>query len=148
MIADINNLMVKVLLTCVIGHDVSDIQIDYWQNGVQTKKDLGYTLRQSFADLTERMAAPHVCLIPWFADVYLTRHERDLARNCLAIRNFVNQIIQDRKAKPVVDDNSLLSILLLNPLFANNNELMIDELLTIFFAGSQTSANVTENLII
>jgi cytochrome P450 len=48
----------------------------------------------------------------------------------------------------MVDDNSLLSILLLNPLFADNNELMIDELLTIFFAGSQTSANVTENLII
>ena len=47
----------------------------------------------------------------------------------------------------MAEDNSLLSILLLNPLFAENNELMIDELLTIFFAGSQTSANVTANLI-
>jgi hypothetical protein len=97
-IADINNLMVKVLLACVIGYDVSNLQIDYWQDGVQTKKDLGFTLRHTLAGLLNRMAAPHVILILWFEDVYLTRHERDLAKNCLAIRNFVNQIIQDRKA--------------------------------------------------
>jgi cytochrome P450 len=32
-------------------------------------------------------------------------------------------------------------------LFTDDIEVAIDELLTIFFAGSQTSANVTQNLM-
>ena len=38
--------------------------------------------------------------------------------------------------------------MLIDPLFSENNEVMIDELLTIFFAGSQTTANTTQNLIL
>ena len=35
-----------------------------------------------------------------------------------------------------------------DPMFSENDEVMIDELLTIFFAGSQTTANATQNLIL
>jgi cytochrome P450 len=35
-----------------------------------------------------------------------------------------------------------------DPMFMDNDELIIDELLTIFFAGSQTTANATQNLIL
>lgn len=136
MVSDINNLMVRLLLACVVGKDVSENMIEYWVNGVPTKKDLGYALRKTFVEMIERLASPHVSLFPWLADVYLTQHERDLARNCQSIRNLVNSIIQQRKPTQNGDDNDLLSILLLNPLFADNDELMIDELLTIFFAGS------------
>lgn len=38
--------------------------------------------------------------------------------------------------------------MLQDPLFCDNNEVMIDELLTIFFAGSQTTAKVLQNLIL
>ncbi len=33
-------------------------------------------------------------------------------------------------------------------MFMDNDELIVDELLTIFFAGSQTTANATQNLIL
>jgi len=33
-------------------------------------------------------------------------------------------------------------------MFQDDDELIIDELLTIFFAGSQTTANATQNLIL
>ena len=38
-------------------------------------------------------------------------------------------------------------MLLSNDLFCKDNDSVVDELLTIFFAGSQTSANVTQNLL-
>ncbi len=64
MVNDINNLMVRLLLACVVGSDVSEVKIDYWVNGIITKKDLGYALRKSFAEMIERLAAPHVSLFP------------------------------------------------------------------------------------
>ena len=38
--------------------------------------------------------------------------------------------------------------MLSEPLFMNDIEKTIDEILTIFFAGSQTSSNVSQNLIL
>ncbi len=40
-----------------------------------------------------------------------------------------------------------MHILLRDIVFSENDEVIVDELLTVFFAGSQTSANTTQNLI-
>jgi len=41
----------------------------------------------------------------------------------------------------------LLSILIEDPLFKDDEEMIIDELITFFFAGSQTTAASLSNLI-
>jgi len=67
----------------------------------------------------------------------------------LAVRNVVRQVIDTRrKQKTEIGRGDLLSIMLGDPMFSENDEVMIDELLTIFFAGSQTTANATQNLIL
>ncbi len=53
-----------------------------------------------------------------------------------------------RKQQTEIGIGDLLSIMLGDPMFSENDEVMIDELLTIFFAGSQTTANATQNLIL
>ena len=78
-------------------------------------------------------------MFPGLASYYLTPFERELKANCLAIRLHVSRIIDKRRSemktnKKVRED--LLSLLLEDPLFSENNEVIIDELLTIFFAGS------------
>ncbi len=85
-------------------------------------------------------------MFPSLATYYLTPHERELKMNCLAIRQHVGNIVNQRRSelkKNKQNREDLLSLLLEDPLFSENNEVIIDELLTIFFAGSQTTANVT-----
>jgi len=57
----------------------------------------------------------------------------------LNVRNIVGKIINKRREANIIDQmerQDLLAILLKDPLFNKNDEVMIDELLTVFFAGS------------
>lgn len=55
------------------------------------------------------------------------------------VRNIVGKIINKRREANInenIERQDLLAILLKDPLFNKNDEVMIDELLTVFFAGS------------
>jgi hypothetical protein len=78
-------------------------------------------------------------MFPSLAKYSLTPYERELKRNCLAIRKHVGNIVDLRRSeleKNKQNREDLLSLLLEDPFFSENNEVIIDELLTIFFAGS------------
>jgi len=55
----------------------------------------------------------------------------------------VAKVINDRKLSDLKGNDDLVEILTSDPLFNTDIEKTIDEILTIFFAGSQTSANVS-----
>lgn len=48
--------------------------------------------------------------------------------------------------KALNEKGDLLSILITDQLFCNDNEMIIDECMTFFFAGSQTNSSNTSNL--
>ena len=79
-------------------------------------------------------------------------YERDLKANCETLRSFISQIVEKRRAflvnnpEAASDKGDFLTILLTDPHFKDNNKRIIDECLTFFFAGSQTSAAATQNL--
>ena len=99
--------------------------------------------------MIERYQSTHVILFPFLANWYILPHERDIKANAQAVRNVVRSVIDSRrKQKTKLNGGDLLSIMLGDPMFSENDEVMIDELLTIFFAGSQTTANTTQNLIL
>ena len=139
-------MMTSLLLCCVLGEDVSSTLLDYYEKGQLVKKDLSFMLRTCFQECVNRFECPHVILFPFLASVYLTPYERDLKRNCESIRTFVREIVNRRRSENeslASQKEDLLSILISDPLFCDNTESIIDELLTIFFAVSQTSAQTT-----
>ena len=94
------------------------------------------------------MALPYVFFFPFLANVFLTPHERDIKANAVTLRTLIQNIVT-RRRDAIAKDPSLkekgdfLTILLTEPFFMNDNERIVDECLTFFFAGSQTSAITT-----
>ena len=63
LVTEFNKMTSRVLLMCAIGEDVTDLEIDYWQDGQTIKKSLSDALRQTFQDLTNRIAWPRMMVI-------------------------------------------------------------------------------------
>jgi cytochrome P450 len=80
---------------------------------------------------------PHVLFFPSLAPYFITPYERKVKANATAIRRVVMDIVQKRRNTPKEELGSdLLSIMLCNEIFAEDDESIVDELLTVFFAGS------------
>jgi cytochrome P450 len=96
---------------------------------------------------------PHCASEPFFLDKFIFPFERDLLANCKALRQIFDHMIINRRELIKNDPEAakkkedLLSILLTNELFSLDNEMIVDECLTFFFAGSQTNSVVIQNLI-
>ena len=71
----------------------------------------------------------------------------------MILRAFISGIVEKRREELAkdpslkADKGDFLTILLTEPHFKDNIGRIIDECLTFFFAGSQTSAAATQNLI-
>jgi cytochrome P450 len=136
-IDEISRLSVQVLLTCVLGSDISDVEMEFWENGKSRRTPISFVLRDTFQKMIERYQSTHVILFPFLANWYILPHERDIKANALAVRNVVRTVIDSRRKQGTeLNRGDLLSIMLDDPMFSENDEVMIDELLTIFFAGS------------
>jgi cytochrome P450 len=85
-------------------------------------------------------------LFPRLHNVNILPFERENALNAASCRDCIRKLLKKRRTEPK-NGNDLLSILLLEPLFANDDEAVVDELLTIFIAGGQTTAHAAQNLL-
>ena len=115
-ISEISKITAKVILTCALGEDISDWQVDFWEGGKCTKKDMFYCLRWTFSRLMERTVYPHCILFPILATWFILPSERDNLANAVAIRNTIRGMIKRRRNQPT-NGSDLLSMLLKDPLF-------------------------------
>ena len=72
--------------------------------------------------------------------------------NCGNLRTLFHDLVRERrkanKERPEENKDDLISILLSDELFCNDDEMIVDECLTFFFAGTQTSSMATSNLVL
>mmetsp|Transcript_12867 Transcript_12867/g.16522 ORF Transcript_12867/g.16522 Transcript_12867/m.16522 type:complete len:299 (-) Transcript_12867:739-1635(-) len=149
---EIGLMTARILLVCALGVDCAEELVDYWVGGRCTKKTLAYSLRETFSNLVNRMSMPHIVLFPWLARHHITPFERDQRRNAEALRALCQTIISKRKIElqrnpELAKEGDFLTILLVDDHFKEREVRIVDEVLTFFFAGSQTSSVATQNLI-
>lgn len=133
----------KILLKVAFGFDFADVLLDYEHEGKIEKKSVGWIAVTVFHECMNRLTSPHIILFPFLCDWYFTPYERTIVRNCKRLRNFLSTIVQERRAavKAGKDSGSdLLGILLTDENFHSDNEMILDECLTFFFAGAGTSS--------
>ncbi len=92
-------------------------------------------------------------IIPYLMFFYYSSADKEYKRNINRIRDFCEKIIEERKNQLIgpdkekyVNNPDLLTILLSDDMFKNNNKAMIDEIITFFLAGSFTLRSVNSNM--
>jgi cytochrome P450 len=88
-----------------------------------------------------RIATLRHSLFPFLRDVQLTQADKDQYHNVNGLRETMKSIIIDRqnaikKDPKELEKGDLITILLSDDLFKNNIEMIIDECITFFLAGS------------
>jgi cytochrome P450 len=92
-------------------------------------------------------------VVPYLMFFYYSAADREYKRNIKCIRDFCEKIIEERKSQlegpekdKFVNNPDLLTILLSDDMFKNNNKAMINEIITFFLAGSFTLRSVNSNM--
>jgi len=95
---------------------------------------------------------PHNFIEPKAMWINLTKVDFWVKRNSQAVRATLRKLLTDRrlgKSEAFYGDDTpdLLSILLQNEFYMNDDEKIIDEIFTLFLAGSKTVQTTTTNLV-
>lgn len=151
-IEEVSKVLVRIMLTCAFGKDLSERTLDYYEHGVKTTKTVAFVLREVFHKCIDRLTSVQVNLFPNTALWCITPWDRENQRNTYILRDLLSELVKKRREQynqgKLVDKGDLLAILLNDELFHNNDTIIVDECLTFFFAGSQTSSIGTQNMII
>lgn len=132
--------MFRVLLSCAFGSDLTKVSLQYENNGVTTMEPVQKILAESFHRCMIRKLDLQIILFPDSHWIHYKADDRENLRNIRRLREFMNELVENRKKEAkqdnYVEKGDLLSTLLSMEFFKENNKLILDECFTFFFAGS------------
>jgi cytochrome P450 len=139
-VAEIQSIAIHIILNCSFGHDVSQILIEYEDHGVKTMAPLNKILNESFHRCLMRKFNLNIILFPDSYKWHLNATDRENLRNIKRIRAFCLDLVKKRRLElqdpNYVDVGGLMSTLIQMDLFSGNDDMIVDECFTFFFAGS------------
>ena len=96
--------------------------------------------------MVQRLLNPVRSFIPYFSDWTLNSTERLIQENVVTLRTFVRDCIREQ-IKRGLKEGMLLTIMMGDDMFTNNEELMVDEVIDFFVAASLTNSAVSATMI-
>eukprot|EP00350_Pseudokeronopsis_sp_OXSARD2_P005996 CAMPEP_0170542216 /NCGR_PEP_ID=MMETSP0211-20121228/1713_1 /TAXON_ID=311385 /ORGANISM="Pseudokeronopsis sp., Strain OXSARD2" /LENGTH=141 /DNA_ID=CAMNT_0010845211 /DNA_START=676 /DNA_END=1101 /DNA_ORIENTATION=+ len=111
-----------------------------------TTTTFSHALKTILTDVPMRGNELRFSIFPSLAKYYILPKERELLFNIQSIRNELRKIVEAKRTK--LQENptegkrgDLMTILLQDDLFKDDVEMIIDECVTFFLAGTQTTFN-------
>ena len=113
---------------------------------------MGEYLLDVFIQLTMRRYKLYRLFLPEiFGPLFVGRDEKEMLINATNFRKFIKQMISERREemqqKNYVAKDDFLTLLLLDDLFINDEEMMIDECLAFMQAGTATTTMLMYNTL-
>ena len=126
----------------------------YIEDGATKMRPLGNVLRDLFLYIAFRGMRTEIAFVPYLVFFYYTKKDRECLKNVRTCRDFCRKLVEERR-RQIKDPNyvkhsqgDLLSTLIEDEEgFAENTEVLIDECITFFLAGSQTVKATSANII-
>lgn len=148
-IAEMGELYMRCILIAAFSLDLKDKLLPYKSKGVTRQLSVGVYLRMLTSFLIFRQGRFLYAFIPYMPFFFYNQEDREYLENIRCLRNFLRSLIEERKLNMKLNDqrNDLLTILLSDEIYSNNMDLMIDECVTFFLAGSFTLKTTSSNLI-
>jgi cytochrome P450 len=140
----------RIIVNIAVGPGQASTTIPYEnEDGSFTALTVPHCINRVTDSSVKRLMQPHVFLFRSFLTLNVTPLDRLVKRNALRVRAALRKFMEDRRSgkNKSADGDDLLSILLTNDYYKNDDELIIDEIFTLFLAGSKTVATTTANLI-
>lgn len=97
LIAEVSKTLIKILLSCAFGEDLSNIEIDYYINGVKTRQKISFVLREVFHKCIMREISLQVALFPTSAQYCISPSDRENQNNIYILRELFAQVVEKRR---------------------------------------------------
>lgn len=96
-IEEVAKILIKVMLTCSFGEDLSERTLDYYVNGVKTTKSVSFVLREVFHNCIDRLISAQINLFPSTAMWHITRADRENTKNIHILRDLLGELVKKRR---------------------------------------------------
>ena len=130
-------------MRCIFGEDLSQLQIDYSSNFRTSKMNLSDAMMNNFRAIGFRLASLQCLLFPETFNWFISPWDREILKNNEALRKVFRGIIEKKQqemkeleAEGKEYKRDFLSLLLSDEVFQGDVEMVIDECLTFFLAGT------------
>jgi len=130
-----------VILKCAFGVDLTSHNIPWVENGVQSHISYSKALKKMLNMLPMRGLSLRFHMFPFLINYYIFKEEKELLANIETIRSELRKIVMEKREKleknpQEAERGDLMTILLSDEIFQNDIEMILDECLTFFLAGT------------
>jgi len=136
-----------IIMNTMCGRGESTKKLPYAGPGmVVVEKELADYIDTIVEDILARFSANP--LIGVFPSLYLwqiTEVDKRFFKNCATLRSHLREIVKRYQANPETSNGAVIAMLAADPLYKDNVEDIIDDVIVMFIAGSKTVQATTTN---
>lgn len=140
----------RIILIAAFGlHDLHTVKLPYLQHGQTRFESIGDFLRLLTSFMIFRSGRYLLALIPYLTFFYYSAEDKEYMQNIKTVRTFIENLVNERRSNmdKFKESADLLTILCQDEHFAAHTSDMVDEIITMFLAGSFTLKSSNSNII-